>query len=95
MKLHEIPGVIGSDYINANFLDVSVLLYMYVTSMHWHLQAWAYIAQDISNHVYSYHKDRMRRHMVNQHIAYVCTDIHIVYSVVTKYAFRNCASNAA
>ena len=25
VKLHEIPGVIGSDYINGNFIDVSAL----------------------------------------------------------------------
>ena len=26
---------------------------------------------------------------------YVCTDVRIAYSVVTKYAFHNCASNVA
>ena len=30
----------------------------------------------------------------HQHIAYACTDVHIGYSVVTKYTFCNCASNA-
>ena len=29
------------------------------------------------------------------HIAYACTDVHTAYSVVNKYAFRNCASNMA
>ena len=31
----------------------------------------------------------------HQHIAYAHTDIRIAYGVVTKYAFSNCASNAA
>ena len=64
------------------------------TGCHRCLQAQAYlgIAQVISNHAYSYHEDRTCGH---QHIAYcACTDVHIVYSVVTKYTFRNCASNA-
>ena len=30
----------------------------------------------------------------HQHIAYACTDVCIAYSLVTKYAFHNCASNA-
>ena len=30
----------------------------------------------------------------HQHIACACTDVRIAYSVVTKYAFCNCASNA-
>ena len=28
----------------------------------------------------------------HQHIAYECTDVPLAYSVVTKYTFRNCAS---
>ena len=47
-------------------------------------------ARVISNHAYSYHEDRTRRHMVTS-IQHMC----IAYSVVTKYAFRNCASNVA
>ena len=31
----------------------------------------------------------------HQCIAYACTDVRIAYSVVTKYAFHNWASNAA
>ena len=29
------------------------------------------------------------------HIAYACTDVRIAYSVLTKYTFHNCASNAS
>ena len=34
--------------------------------------------------------------VTSMHIAYyACTDVRIAYSVVTKYAFCNCALNAA
>ena len=65
--------------------------------VHRRLQAWAYpgIARIISNYAYSHHAQgpdaKTRGHL---HIAYACTDVHIAYSVVTKYAFCNCASNA-
>ena len=65
-------------------------------SHHRRLQAQAYpgIAWVILNRVLISRGPDAKTHG-HQHIVYACTDVCIAYSVVTKYAFRNCASNAA
>ena len=81
---------------------------MVLLSSHRCLQNRAYpgIALVISNHAYSYHEDlgpdmKIRCMPQDSLYRYVCvhaytrTDVRIAYSVVTKYTYRNCASNAA
>ena len=88
-----------STYIPMVFvIDRSRVYDMKCSCSHRCLQArghtWALIARVISNHAYVFISKRPdAKTSGHQHIAYACTDVRIVYSVVTKYAFRNCASN--
>ena len=53
----------------------------------------------ISNHAYSYHENRTRRHVACAHadpLYSICVLTHAqTYRVVTKYTFHNRALNAA
>ena len=42
------------------------------------------------NHAYLHHEEQTQRSPILHMHVYACTDVCIVYSIVTKYAFCNC-----